>query len=860
MAEQTPLMRQYFDIKKDYPDAILFFRLGDFYEMFGEDAKVASRILQITLTTRDKGKQEPVPMCGIPHFSAESYITKLINAGYKVAICEQVQDPREAKGIVKREVVRVVTPGTHQPENPKLNNFIVALCPSGKKHGIAVADLSTGEFILYETEKAIEDELNRFEPKEVLCPENLMDDIHYGEVLKDYYVTYWDNWFFDFTEAYKRLLEYYRVYSLGAFGIDEQRAAISAGGALLSYLMENQKGSVVLRRPTGLDDSLFIFLDSVTKRNLELLHNLRDGSEEGTLISVIDETLTPMGGRTLRQAIMRPLKSKELINRRLDAVENLIDDFEMRENLRRFLRDVHDLERLATRVLQRKVTPRELVTIKNSLKEFPRIKETLMRASSELLMELNERIQGFEELHSLIDTAVVDDPPHTTTEGGIIRTGYRYDVDELREIATKGKDYIASLEAKERQKTGISSLKIGYNRVFGYYIEVTKSNLHLVPEHYIRKQTLVGSERFITEELKDYENKVLGAEERLKVLEKEVFSEVVQKAAYYAEALLDAATAIGEIDFLLSLATVATRNNYVRPVIEESGLIEIVDGRHPVLERISFEERFIANNTYMDTEENRLLIITGPNMAGKSTYMRQVALIVLMAQMGSFVPATKATIGIVDRIFTRIGAADYLSRGQSTFMVEMIETANILNNATDRSLIVLDEVGRGTSTFDGISIAWAVAEYIVNRIRARTLFATHYNELTELSMALEGVKNYNVTVREWGDEIIFLRKIEPGPADKSYGIQVARLAGLPEEVVSKAKEVLGNLEQAEFSNKGLPRVLGAKDAPKAQQLDLFAPNYEPVIKKLMSIDVDRISPEDAIKKLKQLRKMAQKIQ
>ena len=853
-------MRQYFDIKKDYPDAILFFRLGDFYEMFGEDAKVASRILQITLTTRDKGKQEPVPMCGIPHFSAESYITKLINAGYKVAICEQVQDPREAKGIVKREVVRVVTPGTHQPENPKLNNFIVALCPSGKKHGIAVADLSTGEFILYETEKAIEDELNRFEPKEVLCPENLMDDIHYGEVLKDYYVTYWDNWFFDFTEAYKRLLEYYRVYSLGAFGIDEQRAAISAGGALLSYLMENQKGSVVLRRPTGLDDSLFIFLDSVTKRNLELLHNLRDGSEEGTLISVIDETLTPMGGRTLRQAIMRPLKSKELINRRLDAVENLIDDFEMRENLRRFLRDVHDLERLATRVLQRKVTPRELVTIKNSLKEFPRIKETLMRASSELLMELNERIQGFEELHSLIDTAVVDDPPHTTTEGGIIRTGYRYDVDELREIATKGKDYIASLEAKERQKTGISSLKIGYNRVFGYYIEVTKSNLHLVPEHYIRKQTLVGSERFITEELKDYENKVLGAEERLKVLEREVFSEVVQKAAYYAEALLDAATAIGEIDFLLSLATVATRNNYVRPVIEESGLIEIVDGRHPVLERISFEERFIANNTYMDTEENRLLIITGPNMAGKSTYMRQVALIVLMAQMGSFVPATKATIGIVDRIFTRIGAADYLSRGQSTFMVEMIETANILNNATDRSLIVLDEVGRGTSTFDGISIAWAVAEYIVNRIRARTLFATHYNELTELSMALEGVKNYNVTVREWGDEIIFLRKIEPGPADKSYGIQVARLAGLPEEVVSKAKEVLGNLEQAEFSNKGLPRVLGAKDAPKAQQLDLFAPNYEPVIKKLMSIDVDRISPEDAIKKLKQLRKMAQKIQ
>ncbi len=859
MAEHTPLMRQYFDIKKDYPDAILFFRLGDFYEMFGEDARIASKILQITLTTRDKGKQEPVPMCGIPHFSAESYITKLINAGYKVAICEQVEDPKEAKGIVKREVVRVVTPGTHQPENPKVNNFILSFYPSGKKHGIAVADLSTGEFIVYETERDIGDELNRFEPKEVLCPENLMENIHYNEILKEYYVTYWDSWFFDYSEAYKRLLDYYRVYSLGAFGIDEQKEAISAAGALLGYLMENQKGSVVLRKPSGLDETQFIFLDSVTKRNLELLHNLRDGSEEGTLISVLDETLTPMGGRTLRQAMLRPLKVRELINRRLEAVENLIEDFEMRENLRRFLRDVHDIERLATRVLQRKVTPRELVTIKNSLKEFPRIKDTLQRASAELLRELNEKIDGFRELSTLIETALVDDPPHTITEGGIIRTGYRYDVDELREIATKGKDYIASLEAKERQKTGISSLKIGYNRVFGYYIEITKSNLHLVPDHYIRKQTLVGSERFVTEELKDYENKVLGAEERLKALEKEVFSEVVEKTVYYADDLLDAARAIGEIDFLLSLATVATRNNYVRPVIEDSGVIEIIDGRHPVLERLSFEERFIANNTYMDTEDNRLLIITGPNMAGKSTYMRQVALIVMMAQMGSFVPATSATIGIVDRIFTRIGASDYLAKGQSTFMVEMIETANILNNATDRSLIVLDEVGRGTSTFDGISIAWAVAEYIVNRIRARTLFATHYNELTELSLALEGVKNYNVTVKEWGDEIIFLRKIEEGPADKSYGIQVARLAGLPEEVVQKAKEVLGNLEQAEFSNKGLPRVLGTKDTPKAQQLDLFAPNYEPVIKKLMSIDMEKLTPEDAIKKLKQLKKTAEKI-
>ncbi len=859
MAEQTPLMKQYFSIKKEYPDAILFFRLGDFYEMFGDDAKIASKILQITLTTRDKGKQEPIPMCGVPHFSAEGYITKLINAGYKVAICEQVEDPKEAKGIVRREVVRVITPGTHVPENPKENNFIFAFYPSGNKHGISVADLSTGEFFVYETDRDIADELNRFEPREVVCPDSLMDDIHYKDILKDYYVTYWDSWFFDYTEAYKRLLEYYRVYSLGAYGLEEERSALQAAGALLSYLLESQKGSVVLRRPVRLNQTNYIFLDSVTKRNLELLHNLRDGSSEGTLISVLDETLTPMGGRFLRQAMLRPLKDPEMINQRLDAVENLIEDFEMRENLRRYLRDVHDLERLATRVLQRRATPRELVTIKNSLRDFPRIKGVLNRARTSLLKGLSERIDDFDELYRIIDTAVVDDPPHTTTEGGIIKAGYRYDVDELREIATKGKDYIASLEAKERQKTGISNLKIGYNRVFGYYIEVTKSNLHLVPENYIRKQTLVGSERFVTEELKEYENKVLGAEERLKALEKEVYNEVLEKVAHYAETLIEASSAIAEVDFLLSFATVATRNNYVRPQVDDSGVIDITDGRHPVLERIGFEERFIPNNTYMDTEDNRLLIITGPNMAGKSTYMRQVALIVLMAQMGSFVPATRASIGVVDRIFTRIGASDFLVRGQSTFMVEMIETAGILHNATERSLIVLDEVGRGTSTFDGISIAWAVAEYIVNKIRARTLFATHYNELTELAVALDGVKNYNVSVKEWGDEIIFLRKIEKGPADKSYGIHVARLAGLPEEVIEKAKEVLANLEQAEFTNKGLPRLLGGKSVRKVQQLDLFAPNYEPLVKRLMSVDIEKLSPEDALKKLKQLRRMAEKL-
>jgi DNA mismatch repair protein MutS len=859
MAELTPLMKQYFSIKNEYPDVILLFRLGDFYEMFGEDARTASSILQITLTTRDKGKEEPIPMCGVPHFAVEGYITKLINAGFKVAVCEQVEDPREAKGIVKRDVVRVITPGTHTPENPKENSFILSFFPEGNLTGIAIADLSTGEFFLYETGQPIEDEIQRFEPKEIVCPASLEGNIHYTSALKEFFVSYYDDWFFDYAEAYREMIGHFRVFSLEVFGCEKMRAAISSAGALISYLKENQKGTIVLQRPRLLRQGEYMFLDSVSKKNLELIHNLRDGSAEGTLLKVLDETLTPMGGRFLRQAIHKPLVNAEKIRERLDAVENLIEDFELQETLRTFMRRIQDMERLSTKVLQKTANARDLAAIKNSVTYIPQIKDALSKADSPLLLRISRDIEDFRDVKELIERAIGDDPPQSIRDGGIIRTGFRKDIDALRELSTKGKDYIARLESKERDSTGISSLKIGFNRVFGYYIEVTKPNLHLVPEHYIRKQTLVGSERFITPELKDYENKVLGAEERLKNLEYEVFMEVLEEVSHSAERILKTSQAIGELDFLLSSSTVARRNNYTKPQVDSSGRIEISEGRHPVLERISFDEKFIPNNTYIDTEDHRFLIITGPNMAGKSTYMRQVALIVLMAQIGSYVPANEAKIGVVDKIFTRIGASDYLVKGQSTFMVEMIETANILNNATGRSLIILDEVGRGTSTFDGISIAWAVAENLVNNIRARTLFATHYNELTELAMTLTGVKNYNISVKEWGDEIIFLRKIERGPADKSYGIQVARLAGLPEPVISRAKEVLDNLEKSEFTGAGNPRVVGRRRMKKAQQLDLFSVNYEPIVNKLSEIDPPSLSHEEAIRYLQELKKMAKEI-
>lgn len=853
MSELTPLMKQYSGIKEKYEDCILMFRLGDFYEMFGEDAKIASRILQIALTTRDKSKEDPVPMCGIPHFASETYITKLIRAGHKVAICEQLEDTATAKGIVQRDVVKVITPGTHAPEHPKENNYILSFFSDGRKHGIAAADISTGEFVIYETAEPVEDEFSRFEPREILCPKALRENIHYSEILKNFYSTGYEDWAFDYAEAYKTLLMHFKVSSLDGYGCEGMSAAISAAGALISYLEETQKGNLSFKKISTLKQTSFMLLDAATQRNLELIHNLKNRTEENTLLWALDETLTPMGGRYLRGLILRPFIDIKEIHKRQGAVEHLVGDYELIEILRNNLRRVQDIERLSNRVATRSANPRDLIAIKNSITYLPVIKKALLSSQEPYLKSIADEISEFSLLKSLIGAGIMDNPPLSLRDGGIIKQGYNKEIDELRKIATSGKDFIAELEMKEKQKTGISSLKVGYNKIFGYYIEVTKANLEQVPDHYIRKQTLVGGERFITPELKEYESKVLGAEEGLKNLEYQVFNEILDEIQKESQNLTKTANSIAAVDFLTSMAVVAKRHNYIKPLIDDSGVIEIIDGRHPVLERIPGEERFIPNSVHLDNEGQRLLIITGPNMAGKSTYMRQVALIVLMAQIGGFVPASEARIGIVDRIFTRIGASDFITKGQSTFMVEMIETANILNNASSKSLILIDEVGRGTSTFDGISIAWAVAEHIARLLRARTLFATHYNELTELALTLDGVKNYNVSVKEWGDEIIFLRKVEEGPADKSYGIQVARLAGLPTEVIGRAKEVLTNLEKEELNEAGEPKFASHKKK-KGVQLDLFAIKPEPILSEIINLDIEKLTPQEALNKLRELKK------
>ncbi len=853
MSDLTPLMKQYFGIKERYPDAVVLFRCGDFYEMFGEDAEKASKILQIALTTREKARDNPIPMCGVPYFASESYIARLIKAGQKVAICEQMEDPKEAKGIVAREVVRVITPGTHTPENPKENSFIVSILPAGEKHGIAAADISTGEFILFETGEAIEDEVSRFEPREILLPESIKENIHYREALSGFFVSAVEDWYFDYPEAYRTLLRHFRVSSLDGYGCEGLTSAISSAGALLGYLENTQKEALAFKKISTLRESSCMFIDAAAQRNLELTRSLKDGSREGTFIGVMDETLTPMGGRFLRSALLRPLIDASEIRNRHEAVDYFVYDFELLEALRTSLRKIQDIERLSSRVSSGSANARDLAAIRNSLSELPRIKAALSSARETGLKALQEEIPDLSLLGDLIGRSIVDSPPFGVREGGIIRERYNGEVDELRNMSTQSRDVIAAMELRERKRTGISSLKVGYNRVFGYYIEITKTNIDMVPDDYIRKQTLVSSERFTTPELKEYENKVLGAEERLKNLEYDVFQQILGSVREETGRLSTASNVLAAVDFLASLAVVAKRHNYVRPVVTEEGAIEITDGRHPVLERVLAGERFIPNSTLIDNQDNMLHVLTGPNMAGKSTYMRQVALIVLMAQMGGFVPAASATVGIVDRIFTRIGASDFLSQGQSTFMVEMIEAANIVHNATSKSLILLDEVGRGTSTFDGISIAWALAEYIVNVTRARTLFATHYNELTELALTLDGVRNYNVSVREWGDEIIFLRKIEEGPADKSYGIQVARLAGIPDSIIARAKEVLHNLENEELNETGTPKLARKKTRKRKQQLDLFSSVNDSVANEIMELDMDNLKPEDALRKIIELR-------
>ncbi len=859
MSQLTPLMKQYHDIKRNYPDTIVFFRLGDFYEMFGQDAVTASKILQITLTTRDRAKESPIPMCGIPYFAAETYISKLIKAGHKVAICEQVEDPKEARGIVRREVVKVFTPGTFLPENPKENYYILGFSQKENIFGFAVADITTGEFLIYQSHENLENEINRFEPREILFPMSLKNNPSVMSDLNGYYLTTYDDWYFDYIEAYGKLLKHFKVASLQGYGCEDMVIAISAAGALLNYLEETQKQTVTFKKINVLRHQSHMLLDTTTQKNLEITKSMRDGEKEGSLLWVIDETLTPMGGRLLRSWLLNPLIAVNEIRQRQDTVRDIMSDSGKLAKIQSLLKDMSDIERQALKISCGTANGRDLLSLKKSLSILPDLKDLLQEYEYKRIKFLSREIDVLSEVKGLIEQGIADDCPLSVRDGGIIKKGYNPEIDELRQISGSGKNLIATLQASERMRTGISSLKVGYNRVFGYYIEVTKPNLSQVPDNYIRKQTLVNGERFITPELKEQEAKILGAEERLKNLEFEIFASIKDKISEKTERLQKTSSAIAELDALYNLAFVAKKYNYECPVVDNGDVIQLSEGKHPVLERLSLAEKFVPNDALIDADSHNILIITGPNMAGKSTYMRQIALIVLMAQIGSFVPAKDARIGIVDKIFTRIGASDVITRGQSTFMVEMLETANILNNATGKSLILLDEVGRGTSTFDGISIAWAVAEYIANNLKARTLFATHFHELTELALCLKGIRNLNVAVKEWGEEIIFLRKIEEGPADKSYGIQVARLAGLPEDTIRRAKEVLSNLEKAELNELGAPKLAYTNESVSPEnvrtgQLDLFATQADPVIRELLGLDILGMTPIEALNKLYEMRR------
>ncbi|MCW8858707.1 MAG: DNA mismatch repair protein MutS [Deltaproteobacteria bacterium] len=870
MSTATPLMRQYLEIKAEYQDAVLFFRLGDFYEMFMDDAILASRVLGITLTSRNKGDENAIPLCGIPYHSSQSYIAKLISAGHKVAICEQVEDPKTAKGIVKREVVRVVTPGLVtdiDSLNPKENNYLLAIAQQGGNYGVAHVDITTGVFRVTQVEELtqVESELGSLSPREVL----LCDDEE-GAQLRKRLGTALTNTMcnptpervFENDYAFEQLCAFFGVSGLQSFGCQDLPAAQQAASAVLYYLQQTQKDELQhIRSLQTYHAQNFMVLDETTRRNLELTATLQDGKKHGSLLGVLDRTQTAMGGRSLRQWIQYPLVDQQEILRRQDAVADLVDESLLRLDLMEALDGVYDLERLNSKISMASANAKDLVALRCSLERLPRIDDLLVNIHSAYLQDLRARLDLLPELVNLLEQAIVDDPPFVLRDGGIIKDEYDSDLDELRVVSREGKGWIARLEQQERERTGIPTLKVKYNRVFGYFIEVTHRNLDRVPDDYQRKQTLSNAERFITPELKEYEAKVLGAEERMVEREYELFQKVRLKAAAEGPRVQQSAAALAALDVLLSLADLAHERNYVRPLVDDSGVIKISGGRHPVVERMPLKEAFVPNDVELDMDSNQLLIITGPNMAGKSTFMRQVALTTLMAQLGSFVPADKAQIGVVDRIFTRVGASDNLAKGESTFMVEMNETANILRHATDRSLIILDEIGRGTSTFDGVSIAWAVAEYLHDNkeIAAKTLFATHYHELTDLSITRERIKNYNVAVKEWNDQIIFLRKIVPGGASRSYGIQVGRLAGLPDQVISRAKEILHNLEAGEYINSGEPRLGESKSQTQKQpvsQLSLFNMNTDGAIReRLQTLDTSLMTPLEALNLLDELKKM-----
>lgn len=879
MAEYSPMMQHYLQTKEEYPDCILFYRLGDFYEMFFEDAKIVSRELELTLTGKSCGQEERAPMCGVPFHAYESYMNRLVAKGYKVAICEQMEDPKQAKGMVRREVIRVVTPGTNineQALDEGKNNYIMCIVSLSDQFGVATADITTGDFFVTEVDskRRLLDEIYKFSPTEMVCNEALfmsgldIDDLknRVGIVLYSL-----ENWYFDDSLCENTLKEHFRVNSLEGLGLADLECGMIASGSLLKYLYETQKNSLeqisaIHPYTTG----KFMVLDSSTRRNLELVETLREKAKRGSLLWVLDKTKTAMGARMLRSFVEQPLIEKEEIEGRLDAIEELMQRAIDREELREYLNPVYDLERLLTRITYQSANPRDLTAFKSSIGMIPHIRGILLELQSKEIQGICEDMDTLEDLYTLIDAAIEEEPPITVREGGIIKDGYHEEIDRLREAKSQGKNWLAELEAKEREKTGIKNLKIKFNKVFGYYLEVTNSFKDLVPDYYTRKQTLTNAERYITPELKEMEDMILGAEDKLVQLEYELFRELREQIAKNVVRIQKTAKALAKIDVFASLALISEQNHYCRPSLNQNGRIDIKNGRHPVVEKMINNDMFIANDTYLDNQKNRISVITGPNMAGKSTYMRQTALIVLMAQIGCFVPAETADIGIVDRIFTRVGASDDLASGQSTFMVEMTEVANILRNATGNSLLILDEIGRGTSTFDGLSIAWAVVEHISNPklLGAKTLFATHYHELTELEGKLDNVNNYCIAVKEKGDDIVFLRKIVKGGADKSYGIQVAKLAGVPDSVIERAKEIaeeLGRHDIVDFteilSNKKNSATKKKKehlDEVDLTQMSLFdAVNDNDIIEELKEIDVGNLTPIEALNKLYELQNKIQ---
>ena len=874
MATLTPLMQQYMHIKEQYKDCILFYRLGDFYEMFFEDAKICSKELEIALTGKGIGNDEKAPMCGVPYHAVDNYLSKLITRGYRVAICEQVEDPKTAKGLVKREVVRIVSPGTNlntQVLDETRNNYLMAVVHTTNAYGISVVDITTGDYFVTEIDEArkLMDEIYKWSPSEIICNDTFLVSGIDIEALKSIYnisLSPLEPWYFDDALCVRALMEHFDVGSLDGIGLKDYTIGTIAAGSIMQFLTETQK--IALSHITSLTPytyEKFMLLDSSTVRNLELTETIRDKQKRGSLLWVLDKTKTAMGARLLRNYLEQPLIDHEMIIQRLSAVNQLKENMITREEIREYLNPIYDLERLMGKISYKSANPRDLIAFKSSLEMLPHIKFLIKNIDSDLIKDIYNELDDLSDIFELISSSIEDEPPLALKEGGIIRNGYNDEVDRLRSAKTEGKDWLMDLETKEREATGIKNLRIKYNRVFGYYLEVTNSYKDLVPEEWARKQTLANAERYTTNQLKELEDIILGAEDKLFSLEYDLFCKIRDHIGLEVKRIQRTAKAIAKIDVYASLALVAERNNYVCPDINTEGRIVIKNGRHPVVEKTISNDMFVANDTFLDSDSNRVSIITGPNMAGKSTYMRQTALIVLMAQVGSFVPADSADIGIVDRIFTRVGASDDLAGGQSTFMVEMTEVANILRNASKNSLLILDEIGRGTSTFDGLSIAWAVIEHISNSsiLGAKTLFATHYHELTELEGKLAGVNNYCIAVKEQGDDITFLRKIVKGGADKSYGIQVAKLAGVPATVLRRANEIVNELSGNDLALKARDISTSVESKKEEfiqetlpiEQLSLFSMSgNEDIITEIRDMDIARLTPIDAINKLYSIQK------